>query len=598
MGLFAEGGLCSASGRCVAIFDGPSILGSDPAETMESYPKTPNAVAYYPNLKADWAGQGISIPVSAVVAGVYCSVDRDCGVRNTSANISLKGAEVDVSDDTMSTYTDNTTKSLMIKNIPDRGSVTMGERTLSGNNVPAQSYMVVQRLFLSAEKDIRGMLHPPVFELNGPATWAVARFGTNNYLHNLWWQGGLMGSSESEAYSVEVDLKEPSGDNDASEMAVTVGLAAVRSNEFAYLELVQETAMDTSLVLSEDIGVEIGTTHGVPTFAHNQSLIKSPTAVQIESFEGLRDIDDVKQSEKNLLCHPLYVSLKTYFDNGGGPCYVCPTDKLVEELSKLDDVNLIVAAGENLIDQPALFADGQYFVVLDGPSTLGSDPIDTMKSYPVTPNAAVYYPNLKASWATYQDNDGNHSVSIPISAAVAGVYSEGDREHGVWKPPVNISLKGGVEAEVDVSDETTDIYTFSDKPLNVIKIFPDGGSVVWEMSTLGEDKTTVQCYVSVRRLFLSVEKDIREMLRSVAFQPNLQLTLQRVRSAINGYLYNIWTQGGLKGNNQSEAYSVEVDLIKLDGDTDGSVSIAIHISLAAMRPSEFIDLRIVQKTSQ
>ncbi|KAF9163566.1 hypothetical protein BGX21_003094 [Mortierella sp. AD011] len=356
--------------------------------------------------------------------------------------------------------------------------------------------------------------------------------------------------------------------------------------------------MDTSHVLSEDIGIEIRTTNGVPIFAHNQSLIKSPTAVLIESFEGFRDIDDVKQSEKNLLCHPLYVSLKTYFDNGGGPCYVCPTDKLVEELSRLDDVNLIVAAGENLIDQPALFADGRYFVILDGPSALSSDPANTMKSYPVTPNAAVYYPNLKASWATYQDNDGDHSVSIPVSAAVAGVYSVGDREHGVWKVPVNISLRGGAEVEVDVSDETTDLYTFSDKPLNMIKIFPGRGSVIWEMSTLGEDKTTVQCYVSVQRLLLSVEKDIREMLRSVVFQPNPELTLQKVRTAINGYLYNIWTKGGLKGDNHSEAYSVKVDLIKLDGDTDGTVSTVIHIRLAAMCPSEFIDLRIVQKTSQ
>ncbi|KAF9346145.1 hypothetical protein BGX26_002362 [Mortierella sp. AD094] len=300
-------------------------------------------------------------------------------------------------------------------------------------------------------------------------------------------------------------------------------------------------------------------------------------------------LDDVKQAKNNLLSYPLYVSLRTYFDNGGSYCYVCPTDQLTIEVPGLDDVTLIVAAGENLIDQADIFGDnglcseGRHrFAILDGPSEgLHSDPHEGMISYPATPYAAAYYPNLTASWATYQDEDGVQTVSIPTSAAVAGAYCSVGRDRGVWKAPANVVLQGGLVPQTVLSDDMQGRYSASDKPLNLIRVFQAGASLIWGARTLA-----------------GLGRDIKRAMAFVRFEANSQPTWERVRAAIDAYLHSLWCAGGLMGTKPEEAYFVQVGLgVTMAQDDIDQGRMIIKVGMAPVIPAEFIILEFTEEVT-
>ncbi len=293
----------------------------------------------------------------------------------------------------------------------------------------------------------------------------------------------------------------------------------------------------------------------------------------------------------------LHVAIKTYFENGGGYCYIAQVKNLKKDVPKFDDITLLVAAGENISnDVPLLCGVGKsMFAILDGPS----DELDEnyVSTYESTPNAAVYYPWLNAAWASYIDDDGKTvDTEIPPSAAIAGVYCSVDRERGVWKAPANVPLFGGVRPKFKVSDFEQGKYN-KGRAINMIRQFTGSGVLVWGARTL-EDKDDWR-YVPVRRLFNSAEKDIKKAMEFAVFEPNSQPTWERVRAAIDNYLRKLWQQGGLMGNTEKEAYYVQVgkDLTMTDDDIKQGKMI-VKIGMAAVRPAEFIILSFSQEVGQ
>lgn len=81
-----------------------------------------------------------------------------------------------------------------------------------------------------------------VFEPNSQPTWEVVRSAVDNYLHSLWQQGALMGSTPQEAYFVQVGQGVTMTQDDiaAGRLIVKVGLAALRPAEFIILKFIQE----------------------------------------------------------------------------------------------------------------------------------------------------------------------------------------------------------------------------------------------------------------------------------------------------------------------------------------------------------------------
>ncbi|MBD2811152.1 phage tail sheath family protein [Xenorhabdus sp. Vera] len=326
----------------------------------------------------------------------------------------------------------------------------------------------------------------------------------------------------------------------------------------------------------------------VPVFAVNKENkhFNGDTAFRINSWmDYLNLVDDFDNKDK------LSVSLRAYFTNGGGYCYIIQTQNLEKLIPTLDDVTLLVAAGEDIKTAAATLcqAGKGLFAIFDGPEeALTINDAETAKGkYDATAFAAVYYPWLKADWA---------NIAIPPSAVMAGVYSSVDLSRGVWKAPANIALKGGLEPEFLVTDELQGAYN-SGRAINMIRNFSNTGATVWGARTL--EDTDNWRYVPVRRLFNTVERDVKRAMSFAMFEPNSQPTWERVRAAISNYLHGLWQQGGLAGSKEEEAYFVQIGKgITMTPEQINQGQMIVKVGLAAVRPAEFIILQFTQDVEQ
>ncbi|PQQ24648.1 phage tail sheath family protein [Photorhabdus hindustanensis] len=334
----------------------------------------------------------------------------------------------------------------------------------------------------------------------------------------------------------------------------------------------------------------------VPVFAvaNDNTLIPNNSYVRISSW--LEYLALKGENGKFDPTDKLDIALRAYFINGGGYGYLVKTEELKQQVPKLDDVTLLVAAGEDIKDAVStLCLPGKsLFAIFDGPTTqITSDqqPDDVLKSYPATQYGAIYYPWLNAEWG-----ENKALVDIPPSAVIAGIYASIDSTRGVWKAPANVAIQGGLQPKYPVTDDLQAQYN-KVKALNMIRTFPKSGTLVWGARTL-EDSDNWR-YIPVRRLFNSAERDIKNAMSFAVFEPNSQPTWERVRSAINNYLYSLWQQGGLAGNKPDDAYFVQIGKgITMTDDDINQGKMIIKIGMAAVRPAEFIILQFTQNTAQ
>ncbi|AWK41548.1 phage tail sheath family protein [Photorhabdus laumondii subsp. laumondii] len=334
-------------------------------------------------------------------------------------------------------------------------------------------------------------------------------------------------------------------------------------------------------------------------------------------------------------------ALKLYFQNGGGPCYILPisnsedtnTLALIPELiEQALEITLIVCPEQDPAYQSAIYGNltpllkAGYFLIADNPNK------ETALSVSLQSQTATYYPAVKVSQliqveentvtvSGYQDAKVTHLAElkqqnsglykqvieaikqkiadnkklIPASAIMAGVYCATDARRGVWKAPANVVLSG----ISDVADRLTEDEqgTMNQKGINAIRYFTNKGFVVWGTRTLQDDDNWR--YIPVRRLFNAAERDIKQAMRFAVFEPNSQPTWERVRSAIDNYLHQLWQQGALAGNSPQEAYFVQIGQGVTMSDIDiKQGKMVVKVGMAAVRPAEFIILQFSQNVAQ
>lgn len=338
-----------------------------------------------------------------------------------------------------------------------------------------------------------------------------------------------------------------------------------------------------------------------------------------------------------------YYAIQHYFQNGGGPCYLLPLLKGDEpELAALPaviqthaaDATLLVCADADAAIQAKVYASlnplltGQqgFFLIADSKTTAESPNT-------VADQTASYYPGLRTDYRArpadadtkingyttaqgqaldslaelktinpgaydfavqaLEDKLGGAFLTLPASAAVAGCYARNDRERGVWKAPANIELHGVQAPSVVVTNEDQD--GMNAKGINAIRAFNGRGTLIWGTRTLDVDGDDWR-YIPVRRLFNSVERDIKKSVQAMVFEPNNQATWERVRGAIDNYLRTLWRQGALLGDSESEAYFVKVGKdVTMDQQDIQQGKMIIEVGMAAVRPAEFIVLQVSQK---
>ncbi|BEM31259.1 hypothetical protein SME05J_48290 (plasmid) [Serratia marcescens] len=183
----------------------------------------------------------LSLPPSALMAGVYNKTDGERGVWKAPANVVLNGvSDVSVRVTNEQQAELNPRGINVIRHFSDRGLVVWGSRTQQDDD--DWRYIPVRRLFNAAERDIKKALQPMVFEPNSQPTWKRVQAAIDNYLHRLWQQGALAGNKAEEAYFVRVgkDITMTQDEINQGQMIIQVGMAAVRPAEFIILKFTQD----------------------------------------------------------------------------------------------------------------------------------------------------------------------------------------------------------------------------------------------------------------------------------------------------------------------------------------------------------------------
>jgi phage tail sheath protein FI len=242
----------SRSYQVQQLIDGMEPLpaaGNTPAEAVDVTKLNQNLLAMLPLLKTietDIVAMNSVLPPSGAMAGVYTYVDGARGVWSAPANVSLTSV-------IQPTYlVNNETQGDMnvpvngkaidvLREFPGRGTVVWGARTLDGNSNDYR-YIQVRRTLIYIEQSIKAALDPFVFSPNNGNTWTTVVAMVSSFLQGVWSQGGLMGATPTEAFSVQCGLGSTMTAQDILEgyMRVQVVLQMIRPAEFIELTFTQQ----------------------------------------------------------------------------------------------------------------------------------------------------------------------------------------------------------------------------------------------------------------------------------------------------------------------------------------------------------------------
>lgn len=288
----------------------------------------------------------------------------------------------------------------------------------------------------------------------------------------------------------------------------------------------------------------------------------------------------------------LPAAIAGYFGNGGKQAWVCrltPRHGLAACLAELEteacrEVAMVAAPGLTDAGTAAALiahcAATRRFAMLDPPR---GDPgaLDPRALYSSN-DAACHAPWL-----------GTPTGVIPPSGHVLGAYARSDGQRGVWKAPANEPLTGvtGPEQELDERDRTA----LNQRGVNLIRSLPGRGTVIWGARTLSNDP--LWKYVSIRRLFLYLERSIDQGTQWAAFEPNDVPLWRRVRGAIENFLTVQWRMGALSGRKPEEAFYVRCDRATMTQADIDNGRLIVEIGFAPVRPAEFVIFRIGQWTA-
>ena len=184
-----------------------------------------------------------------------------------------------------------------------------------------------------------------------------------------------------------------------------------------------------------------------------------------------------------------------------------------------------------------------------------------------------------------------YTVTLPPSAALAGVYAQADHRRGVWRTVADIRLQavtGPVIRYSSLDQGPMNVDPETGKSINAIRSFRGRGTVLWGARTLDGNSDEWR-YVSTRRLFIKIERRVKQIAAAAAGDANMSRTWNRLKTAIASYLDKLWKDGALSGTKAADAYFVQIG-----PDTGGSqTSLNIKVGLAVVRPAEYITVSFI-----
>ncbi len=206
-------------------------------------PSTPYAAAYFPWLIDE---DGKHVPPSGAMAGIWSRNDEERGFWNAPANLrvfGVQGPEIEVTEEMQGDLNVPLDGKAFdaIREFVGRGTVVWGARTLDGNSNDYRYIQVVRNLtyiYQSLDPTLKEFEYAP----NDEKTWTTIVSVFSKFLNNLWAEGGLMGDTASEAYSVTCGIGSTMTAQDILEgkLIVKVKLQMIGPAEYLNLIFVQK----------------------------------------------------------------------------------------------------------------------------------------------------------------------------------------------------------------------------------------------------------------------------------------------------------------------------------------------------------------------
>jgi phage tail sheath protein FI len=234
------------------------------------------------------------------------------------------------------------------------------------------------------------------------------------------------------------------------------------------------------------------------------------------------------------------------------------------------------------------------FAVLDVPAGSKLEQARSHRQNFDTTRAALYYPDLLIADPFGSPGDRR---TISPSGHVMGVYARTDTARGVHKAPANEVLSGVLGLRTPLSKGEQDVL--NPVHLNCLRDFrtENRGLRVYGARVATSDPEWK--YVNVRRLLLFIEQSLDAGLQWAVFEPNDKPLWDSVKQSITGFLTTVWRSGALEGTKQEEAFFVNIgyDVTMTQADIDNGL-LVVEVGVAAVKPAEFVVVRISQKTRE
>jgi phage tail sheath protein FI len=269
----------------------------------------------------------------------------------------------------------------------------------------------------------------------------------------------------------------------------------------------------------------------------------------------------------------------------------------LEALADVDDVSILCCPDEFYLGAKSTVVAGllvaqcedlKYrFAILQSFQDAPQPP----NHYPSQPSArgyaAYYYP-----WLYIVSPTTGTNLLIPPGGHVAGIYARSDSNRGVQKDPANEPILGIDHLQLQINNALQG--QLNPLGVNCLRYFKTQGNLVWGGRTTSADPDWK--YISVRRLFIFVEKSIQDGTQWVVFEPNDAPLWARVIRSVSDFLTGLWMNGMLQGSTKEQAYFVRCDRTTMtQADIDNGRLIMV-IGIAPLKPAEFVIFRIGQWT--
>lgn len=297
-----------------------------------------------------------------------------------------------------------------------------------------------------------------------------------------------------------------------------------------------------------------------------------------------------------------------FFLNGGTRCYVVALEEpndltgALATLAEQDDIGIVAAPGRTDAASYAALVDHcearrDRVAILDGPARASAAALKVMagttddaRGWRMPPRAPRGFGTLYTPWIRVADPEapGGGTVLVPPAGHIAGAWVRNDATHGVWRAPANLQLVGALSLERAIPD--AEQGAMNANGVNVLRLFPARGVLVWGARTLSTDPEFR--YVNVRRLLTMISRSLSRGLAWTAFEPNGDALWARARTEAEQYLFGLWRVGALPATTPDRAYFIRCDRSTMTQDDIDAGRLVMMVGVAAVRPGEFTIIRI------